>query len=207
MVVVVYGIKYVVKCWWCVGYFQIYIEIFGYFQFGYYVIKVFFGYVYCVGNVYFVCQFKMVFVDVGDYYVMCVDVFCYCCCYYVDWIGIGNQYVFFDQIEGECGVYCVVEWVEDRCQVIRDIVGDFKGVKGWDYQIFSKVVWVVDVYVDGVVVQMGVVCVVVMVVVVGDMFFVGDVVVNFKVVYFLINFYYFVDIFVIDYYWYWNGFL
>lgn len=85
MIVVIYGVQYGMKCWWCVGYFQIYIEFFGYFQFCYDVVQVFFCDVDCVGDVYFVCQFQMVFIDVSNYYMMCVDMFCYCGGYYVDW--------------------------------------------------------------------------------------------------------------------------
>lgn len=48
---------------------------------------------------------------------------------------------------------------------------------------------------------------IVVVMIIGDMVFVRNVIVDFEVFYFLINIYYFIDIFMVYDYWYWDGFL
>lgn len=104
-------------------------------------------------------------------------------------------------------MYGIIEGIKNGSQVVGDIVGNFEGVECWNYQIFGEVVWVVNVDVDCVVVQMGMIVMIVVIVIVGDMVFVRNVIVNFEVFYFLINIYYFIDIFMVYDYWYWDGFL
>ncbi|MNE80327.1 hypothetical protein D3C80_1768880 [compost metagenome] len=52
--------------------------------------------------------------------------------------GTGNQHVFANQIKRQRGVNRIAERVEDRRQLIGNIVRDFEGVKRRDHQIFSK---------------------------------------------------------------------
>lgn len=54
---------------------------------------------------------------------------------------------------------------------------------------------------------MGMIIMIVVVMIIGDMVFVRNVIVDFEVFYFLINIYYFIDIFMVYDYWYWDGFL
>lgn len=48
---------------------------------------------------------------------------------------------------------------------------------------------------------------VVMVVIISDVIFIRNVIFNLEIMYFLVNFNYFIYIFMVDYYRYWNGFL
>ena len=101
----------------------------------------------------------------------------------------------------------VAERVEDRRQVIRDIVGDFKGVKGRDHQILGKAARAVDAHADGVAAQVGTARAAVTAVAAGDMPFAGDAVANLKAAHFLTNPHHFADVFVTDHHRHRNGLL
>lgn len=126
----------------------------------------------------------MVVIYVGNYYVVGVYVLGDGGGYVVDGFGVGNQYVFVYQVEVQCCVYCVVEGVENSGDIVGNVVGQFEGIEGGQYQIFGEGVGVVDVYFLCVVVQVVVFGVVVVVVFVGDVVFVVYLVVDFEVVYF-----------------------
>ncbi|MPN49800.1 hypothetical protein SDC9_197422 [bioreactor metagenome] len=55
-----------------------------------------------------------------------------------DWTRTGHQYIFPNQIERQCRVHCITERIEDRRQVVGDIVRDFKCVKCRDHQVLRK---------------------------------------------------------------------
>ncbi len=101
----------------------------------------------------------------------------------------------------------VAKWVEDRGQIVRDIVRDFEGVKHRDHQIFCETARAVYAHADGVAAQVCTTRAAVTAVAAGDMAFAGDAVTDFKATHFLTNTDHFTHVLVANNHWYRNGLL
>ena len=203
----VHGIQHAAERRRRAGHLQAHVETFGHPQLGHHVIEVLFRHVHRASDAHFARQLETVLVNVSDHHVTRADVFRHRRRHHADRTGAGDQHVFPHQIEGERGVHGVAEWVEDGRQVIRDIVGNFKGVKGRDHQILGKAARAVDAHADGVAAQVGTARAAVTAVAAGDMPFAGDAVANLKAAHFLTNPHHFADIFVTDHHRHRNGLL
>ena len=99
-------------------------------------------------------QRQPVVVDVGDDDVAGADVPGDRRRHDADRSGAGDQHVFADQVERQRRMRRVAERVENRRQVIGDVVGDLERVERGDHQVFGERALAVDADADGVAAQM-----------------------------------------------------
>ena len=90
----------------------------------------------------------------------------------------------------------VAKRIENRRQIVRDIVGDFKGVKRRDHQIFGKTARTVDADARRIAAQMRTPGAAVTAVAAGDMPFAGNAVAQLKAANLLTDTHHFADVFI-----------
>src|SRR6185369_4853910 len=98
-------------------------------------------------------QRKPVVVDVGDDDMTRTDVAGDRGRHDADWARAGDQNVLADQVERQRGVRCVAKRIEDRRQVVRDIVRNLERVESGDHQVFGECALAIDADADGIAAQ------------------------------------------------------
>src|ERR1700761_2874997 len=78
----------------------------------------------------------------------------YGCCHDADRPGTGDEYVFAHHVEGEGGVSRVAEWIENRCNIVRDGVRQLEGVEAGNRQILRESTRTIDTHADCIATQM-----------------------------------------------------
>lgn len=53
------------------------------------------------------------------------------CGYDVNWVSFGDQYIFIDQIEVQCCVDGIVQWIENGVNFIVDFVWQWYYIECW----------------------------------------------------------------------------
>src|SRR5258706_878656 len=89
-------------------------------------------------------------VDVGDYDVPGSDMLGDRRGHDADRSRAGDQHVLADQVERERGMSGVAERIEDRREIVGDVVGNPKRVERRDHQVLGECAFTIDAHADGV---------------------------------------------------------
>src|SRR6202040_1265620 len=152
-------------------------------------------------------EIEPVVVDVGDHHIPRADVARDRRRHDADRSGAGNEHVLADKVERQGGVRCVAEGIEDRCQIVGNIVRNLECVEGRDHQILGEGAFAVDPDTDRVWTQVPPPGAAIGAEPAGDVPFAGDAVADLESADFLAHLDDAPDVFVADVHRYRNGFL
>ena len=68
--------------------------------------------------------------------------------------GAGDEHVLADQVERQGGVGGIAKWVENRRQIVGNVVGNLERVECRDHEVFGERAFAIDANANGIATQM-----------------------------------------------------